>query len=135
LAGFVTYALFAAAVSLGFGKHSIYVSHQSVHRILQCLFGLTLTGLLASTFSRVSVTFLLLDFAPSRTWKIVLWFLIIFQIIALFGTEFIELFQCRPVRASWEDVLGEKCNTPSVMWTLVYVYTGSSSVSPLVCIH
>jgi hypothetical protein len=93
-----------------------------------------LTGLMASTFCGVSVAFLL-DFAPSRTCKIVLWFLIIFQIIALLTTKFIELFQCRPVRAFWEVVPGEKCNTPSVMWTLVYGYAGSSPVSLLGCIY
>jgi hypothetical protein len=133
LAGSVTCALFAAAVSFGFGKHSIYVSHASVHSILQCIFGLILTGLLASTFSRVSVAFLLLDFTPSRIWIIVVSSLIIFQIITLLAANLIELFQCRPVRAFWEDVLGEKCNTPSMMWTLVCVYTGSSAVSPLAC--
>jgi hypothetical protein len=126
LAESVTYALFAASVKFGFGEHSIYVSDPSVHRILQCLFGVILTGLLASTFSRVSVGFLLLNFAPSRTWKAVLWFLIIFQIITLLVTECIELFQCSPVRAFWGYVPGEKCLAPGVMWTSGYVYTGSS---------
>lgn len=129
--GTVTYALFVTAVCFGFGKHSIYVSQPSVHRILQCLFGVILTGLWATTFSRISVAFLLLDFAPSRTWRIVLWFLIVFQIIALLVTELVELFQCTPVRAFWESVPGEKCSAPSVMWTLGYVYTGSARISPI----
>jgi len=126
VSGTVTYALFAAAVSFGFGKHSIYVSPASDRKILQSLFGVILTGLLASTFSRVSVAFLLLDFAPSRVWNIVLWFLITFQILALLGTELVEFFQCWPVRAFWEQVSGENCNAPSEMWTLGYVYTGLS---------
>jgi hypothetical protein len=126
----ITYAFFAAAVGFGFGKHSIYVSHSSNTKLLQCLFGVILTGLWASAFSRVSVALLLLDFAPSRAWKYVLWASVIFQIISLLGTELVELFQCRPVRAFWEFMPGEKCNAPSVMWTLGYVYTGSSLSSP-----
>jgi hypothetical protein len=60
----------------------------------------------------------------------VLWFLIVFQLIAFLASELVELFQCIPVRAFWELVPGEKCNAPSVMWTLGYVYTGSSLSSP-----
>ena len=134
-AGVITYALFAVAVSFGFGKHSIYVSHESDTKILQCLFGVILTGLWATSFSRVSVAFLLLDFAPSRIWKFVLWFLIIFQIIALLAMELVEFFQCKPVRAFWEDVPGEKCSAPSMLWTLGYVYTGSSLPSSQVHVH
>ncbi|KAE9367225.1 hypothetical protein N431DRAFT_548797 [Stipitochalara longipes BDJ] len=131
VSGTITYALFATAVSFGFGKHSIYVSQVSDRKIFQCLFGVILAGLWASIFSRVSVALLLLDFAPSRTWNVILWFLVVFQIITLLGTELIELFQCRPVRAFWEQVPGEKCNAPSVMWTLGYVYTGIGMLGDL----
>ncbi|PMD29424.1 hypothetical protein L207DRAFT_405146, partial [Hyaloscypha variabilis F] len=127
----ISYALFAAAVRFGFGKHSIYVSSASYRKIFQCLFGVILTGLWSSTFSRVSIAALLLDFAPSRAWKIALWLLIVLQFIDLLGTDFIELFQCRPIRAFWDQVPGGKCNAPDVMQILGYVYNAIGMLGDL----
>jgi len=126
----ISYALFAAAVRFGFGKHGIYASSASYRKIFQCLFGVILTGLWSSTFSRVSIAVLLLDFAPSRAWKIALWLLIVLQFIDLLGTEFIELFQCRPIRAFWDQVPGGKCNAPDMMQILIYVYNGLYLLHP-----
>ncbi|KAH8744247.1 hypothetical protein F5883DRAFT_359086, partial [Diaporthe sp. PMI_573] len=124
--------LFAAGVAHGFGRHSSYVTPEKSVKILQCLYGVTVVGLWASVFARISVACLLLQFATSRRWKLAVWAAIAFQVASLFAAELIELVQCRPIRAFWEPVPGAQCLSPSAMWTTGYVFTGIGMGSDLV---
>ncbi|KAF4993683.1 hypothetical protein FDECE_13345 [Fusarium decemcellulare] len=127
----ITYSLFAAAVTNGFGRHNYYITPASSIAILKCLFGVMFTGLWVSTFARLSIAFLLLSFSPARAWKMVLWFIIGFQAVTLVASEIFQLLECRPVRAMWEPIAGAKCMPVQKAWVIGYVFVGASMFSDL----
>ncbi|KAJ9419944.1 hypothetical protein FOXG_15610 [Fusarium oxysporum f. sp. lycopersici 4287] len=132
VAEIITYSLFAAAVANGFGRHNEYISPASSIAILKCLFGVMITGLWASTFARLSIACLLHSFSMSRSWKMALWFIMGFQIVALAASETFQLLECRPVRAMWEPVVDAKCMPTQKVWVIGYVFVGASMFSDLV---
>ncbi|KAF4950441.1 hypothetical protein FSARC_13199 [Fusarium sarcochroum] len=115
VAQIITYSLFAVAVANGFGRHNAYISPESNKIILRCLFGVIMTGLWVSTFARLSIAWLLNSFSMSKSWKVALWFIMVFQVVTLAASEIFQLLECRPK-----------------VWVIGYVFVGASMVSDLV---
>ncbi|KAH6949453.1 hypothetical protein DER45DRAFT_580327 [Fusarium avenaceum] len=132
VAEIVTYSLFAAAVANGFGRHNDYISPENTISILKCLFGVIMTGLWVSTFARLSIACLLHSFSTSKSWKMLLWFIMGFQIVTLAASEIFQLLECRPVRAMWEPVDDAECMPMQKVWVIGYVFVGASMASDLV---
>lgn len=125
VAEIITYSLFAAAVANGFGRHNDYISPENTISILKCLFGVITTGLWVSTFARLSIAWLLHSFSMSKSWKMLLWFIMGFQIVTLAASEIFQLLECRPVRAMWEPVDNAECMPMQKVWVIGYVFVGN----------
>ncbi|KAH7175300.1 hypothetical protein EDB81DRAFT_1507 [Dactylonectria macrodidyma] len=120
----ITYALFTASVTNGFGRHDYFITPSSRITILKLLFGVVFAGLWVSTFARLSIACLLYSFTVSTAWRAVLWFVIGFQVLTLLGSEIFQLLECRPVRAMWEPVPDAQCMDREDAWVIGYVFCG-----------
>ncbi|PVH91813.1 hypothetical protein DM02DRAFT_702769 [Periconia macrospinosa] len=124
LAEAITYALFVAAVSFGFGRHSAFVTPERGVKILQSLYGIQVIGQPVPSLARISIACSLLRIPASPIWKAVLWVLIGLQAAALIANEIFILCHCRPIRAMWETVLNAQCVSQNAVLTIGYVYIG-----------
>ncbi|KAH8658552.1 hypothetical protein BGZ61DRAFT_567588 [Ilyonectria robusta] len=123
----LTYSFFAAAVGNGFGRHNHFLTPESTVKISKLLFGVVFVGLWASTFARVSMACLLLQFHDLRSimWKVALWFTIGLQVVTLFASEAFQLLECRPLRRMWEEVPDAQCVSPQDAWVVGYLFVGT----------
>ncbi|KAH7153513.1 hypothetical protein EDB81DRAFT_758458 [Dactylonectria macrodidyma] len=120
----ITFSFFAAAVALGLGRHSVFVSPEDSTSILRCLFAIAVAGLWASALARMSIAYLLLTLSTCRTGaRVIIWSMIILQVGALIATEIMTLLQCQPIRAIWEHVPDAQCVSIKTMQAGGYLYT------------
>lgn len=129
----LTYSFFAAAVGHGFGRHNHFLTPESTVKISKLLFGVIFVGLWASTFARVSMACLLLQFHDLRSimWKMALWFTIGLQVATLLASEAFQLLECRPLRRMWEEVPDAQCVSPQDAWVVGYLFVAVSVVGDL----
>ena len=121
----VTYSFFITIMVFGFGRHTSYLSVDEIETIHLYSFVIALTGQIASALARISIPALLVQFAPSRAWKILLWPAIAIQIVVLVSSLILLLCTCRPIRAMWTMVPDRKCLPSEVQWTTGYTYSGN----------
>jgi hypothetical protein len=105
----IAYVLTVIACHYGLGRYDYYVTPEDRSRALLYTFVFGHLGLWSSTLVRISVAFMLLRFNPSRSWHIVLWTTIAFQILATIGANIAVICQCSPVRANWDIVPEARC--------------------------
>jgi hypothetical protein len=123
----VVFPLAAAAVAIGLGRHSYYISAENVARIRMYTFYMGQFGVWASSLARISVACMLLQFEISNIWKRVLWLGIgiglavsLFQDIGGFG-------QCQPIAANWDATPIATCWSMELqkvwLYTIIRKYT------------
>jgi hypothetical protein len=67
------------AIHFGFGRYNYYLSPPDLVKILKCFFPLGLLSFWASSLARIAIGGMLLCFPASKTWRIVLWALVVVQ--------------------------------------------------------
>ncbi|KAK3358817.1 hypothetical protein B0T25DRAFT_493950 [Lasiosphaeria hispida] len=114
-------ALTIAAVANGFGRPAQYLSGEEKEIIGITTFIVFIVALWASSFGRISVACLLLQFTSCKVWRAVLWATVVLQVAMFISCEVIEFVQCRPIRAIWADVDGAECIPAERIWNMSYV--------------
>ncbi|KAH8726620.1 hypothetical protein GQ44DRAFT_825616 [Phaeosphaeriaceae sp. PMI808] len=62
----LTHSLFAAAVSQGLGRHTVFIPPDHAVKILRYMFIIELAWIFATCFARISIAYMLLPLAISR---------------------------------------------------------------------
>ncbi|KAK0720973.1 hypothetical protein B0H67DRAFT_486037 [Lasiosphaeris hirsuta] len=117
-------ALTIAAVANGFGRPAQYLNDKDKETIGITTFIVFIVALWASSFGRISVACLLLQFTTCRAWRAVLWATIVLQAALLISCDIVELVQCQPIRAIWAQVDGAECIPAEGIWNMSYVFIG-----------
>ncbi|PVH97399.1 hypothetical protein DM02DRAFT_533289 [Periconia macrospinosa] len=105
----LAHSFYAAAVSQGLGRHTVFVPPANMKNILLYMFIIPLAWGFATAFARISVACMLLPLAISRAWKLALKAVIGVQILTIVMNLIFKFATCRPLRASWETVPDRKC--------------------------
>ncbi|KAI3573670.1 hypothetical protein IWW34DRAFT_810295 [Fusarium oxysporum f. sp. albedinis] len=116
----IVYSLFVASVASGLGRHSYDVSPEQGVKILRYVYVVILLSTLVPALARISVGCLLLKFASSKAWRVIIWFTIGIQAACIIGTEIFQLIQCRPINAHWEEVPDARCLSAQQIWICGY---------------
>ncbi len=101
--------LMAAATAWGWGRHTIYIDADQMVHVKKYTYFSMLIGSCASWSARISITCLLLQFAMSRSWRIIVWTTMCLLAVAFFGFEITILVQCLPIEANWLDIPDAQC--------------------------
>ncbi|KAK0710821.1 hypothetical protein B0H67DRAFT_265765 [Lasiosphaeris hirsuta] len=120
LAEALSIALTIAAVANGFGRPAQHLSDKEKEIIGITTFIVFIVAFWASSFSRISVACLLLQFTPYKVWRALLWTTIVLQVVLLISCDIVELVQCRPIRAIWADVDDAECLPAESLWNSAY---------------
>ncbi|KAH7119464.1 hypothetical protein B0J13DRAFT_457875 [Dactylonectria estremocensis] len=121
VAEIITYSLFATAIDDGLGSPNYYLTPEVIVKISKLLFGLVFVGRWSASFARISVACLLLQFAISTGWKLILWATLCFQAATLLASELFHLLQCHPIQALWEEGPNRQCVHPKQAWIIGYL--------------
>jgi hypothetical protein len=130
----IVYSLFIASVASGLGRHNYDVSPDQGVKTLRYVYVVILMSTLVPALTRISVGCLLLKFASTKVWRVIIWFTIIIQAACLIGTEIFQLLQCRPIKAHWEEVPDARCFSAQLIWICGYVTIGKLSTTKLILI-
>ncbi|KAH7345825.1 hypothetical protein BKA66DRAFT_378395, partial [Pyrenochaeta sp. MPI-SDFR-AT-0127] len=123
----IAFTCFLASIAFGFGRYESYLSADIMVKILKCFYVLGLMGFWASSLARVSIGTMLLRFEISRLSRVAVWILISLQFIMATGATIFALVQCRPIRATWEQVPGSVCWSIRVPQIYGYIFSGQFS--------
>ncbi|KAM5341192.1 hypothetical protein ACJ41O_015301 [Fusarium nematophilum] len=120
----VIYSLFIASVTSGLGRHIYDVSPEQGVKTLRYVYVVVMLSALVPALARISVGCLLLKFALTKAWRAIIWFTIGIQAACAIGTEIVQLIQCRPINAHWEEVPDARCFSPQQIWISGYATIG-----------
>ena len=98
----------------------MYVPKQNVGRIGIALFAMFLAGVPASCFARISIACLLLQFTPTKWWRILLWSTIVLQVLTIFMYEIVQLIQCKSVISDKINISETQCMGAVTVWSFTY---------------
>ncbi|KAL5611013.1 hypothetical protein FOBRF1_007130 [Fusarium oxysporum] len=120
----IVYSFFIASVASGLGRHSYDVSPEQGVKTLRYVYVVILLSTFVPALARISVGSLLLKFASTKAWRVIIWFTIGIQAACIIGTEIFQLIQCRPINAHWEEVLDARCLSAPQIWICGYTTIG-----------
>jgi hypothetical protein len=130
----IVYSLFIASVASGLGRHSYDVSPEQGVKTLRYVYVVILMSTLVPALARISVGCLLLKFASTKVWRVIIWFTIGIQAACIIATEIFQLIQCRPIDAHWEEVPDARCLNAQQIWICGYATIGKLSTTKLVLV-
>lgn len=116
------------AIQHGFGHHTAHIPTESIGLIGSYLLGVYMTGVVVSSFARVSIAALILRFTTNKRWRAAIWAIIALQIAFLIAYETVQIVQCRTVITDKTRVKGSKCMMKSQVRTFTYASTSWSAV-------
>ncbi|KAF4417545.1 hypothetical protein F53441_14511 [Fusarium austroafricanum] len=116
----IVYSLSIASVASGLGRHSYDVSPEQGVKTLRYVFVVIVLANLVPPLARISVGCLLLKFASTKAWRVIIWFTIGIQSAYIMGIEIFTLIQCRPINANWEEVPDARCFSAQQIWICGY---------------
>ncbi|UKZ82816.1 hypothetical protein TrVFT333_010614 [Trichoderma virens FT-333] len=105
-----------AILNWGFGHHAPYLTaEQRYHSLLyffifQCFVKNTVG------ITKLSFLFLYLDIFPQKKFRIICWALIIQIALGLVALSFTTIFQCTPVKYSWDKTIPGHCINIKAFW-------------------
>jgi hypothetical protein len=119
------------ASTYGWGRLSYYVSSADKITVFKLLFVVQLCWILSIALIRISVAISLLRLTVAnlaagyeKLWRGALWTMISIQVLTYAGWMILLLFNCRPLRSSWEPVSEKVCWDQK--YTNVYGLVGNS---------
>ncbi|KAF4627704.1 hypothetical protein G7Y89_g10453 [Cudoniella acicularis] len=122
-----------AAATHGWGRLSYYVSPVDKSTALKFLFVMEVLWIIGIALIRISVAISLLRLSVAssaagfeRLWRGALWTIICVQVLAYIGWMVLLLFNCRPLRSTWEPVANVVCWAPK--YTINYGSVANSLV-------
>lgn len=130
----IVYSLFIASVASGLGRHSYDVSPDQGVKILRYVYVVILMSTLVPALTRISVGCLMLKFASTKVWRVIIWFTIVIQAACLIGAELFQLLQCRPINVHWEEIPDARCFSTRLIWICSYMTVGKLSTTKLILI-
>ena len=116
--------LMCAAISKGFGRHTVYL-YPNLTSILHFNLGVWMAGTGASCWARVSIACLLLQFITERTWRVLIWFTLVLNVLDFLAYELVYATSC----AAWmtlkiSSTEGTQCLAPAHVWGFTYAAIG-----------
>jgi len=88
------------------------------------LFGVYLATLTASSFARISIACLLLQFTMRRGWRVLIWVTIVLQALITIMYYVVQFAQCTSVISEKLRMQDSKCLSPSHVWGFTYATVG-----------
>ncbi|EKJ69480.1 hypothetical protein NXS19_008169 [Fusarium pseudograminearum] len=120
----IIYSLFIASVTSGLGRYSYDVSPEEGIKTLRYVYVVILLSTFVPALARISIGFLLLKFASTKAWRVIIWLTIGIQAACIISTEIFQLIQCRPINAQWEQVPDARCLSARQIWICGYTTIG-----------
>jgi len=121
-------ALLGVAVKEGFGRHNYYISPEERTDISRYLFWGGIVGIWVASLARASIASLLLQLETSLPWRVTLYTVASLQFAVALCTDVVQLIECRPLYAKWEQVPDAICWTPEMSRAYYYFTIGKCPI-------
>lgn len=95
----------SAILNWGFGHHAPFLSAEQRYYSLLYFFVFQCFVKNTVAITKLSFLFLYLDIFPQRKFRIICWVLIVHISAGLIALSFTTIFQCAPVRFSWDKTV------------------------------
>ncbi|OBT58914.1 hypothetical protein VE04_00582 [Pseudogymnoascus sp. 24MN13] len=106
----------SAILNWGFGHHAPYLSAEQRYNSLLLFFVFQCFVKNTVAITKLSFLFLYLDIFPQRNFRIICWALIVHISAAIVALSFTTIFQCTPVKYSWDKTVPGSCINIKAFW-------------------
>ncbi|KFZ04994.1 hypothetical protein V501_08773 [Pseudogymnoascus sp. VKM F-4519 (FW-2642)] len=106
----------SAILNWGFGHHAPYLSAEQRYNSLLLFFVFQCIVKNTVAITKLSFLFLYLDIFPQRNFRIICWALIVHISAAIVALSFTTIFQCTPVKYSWDKTVPGSCINIKAFW-------------------
>ncbi|KAL7928134.1 hypothetical protein V8C35DRAFT_318826 [Trichoderma chlorosporum] len=111
-----TACITVAILKWGFGHHAPYLSAEQRYNSLLYFFIFQCFVKNTVAITKLSFLFLYLDIFPQKKFRIICWALIIQIACGLVALSFTTIFQCTPVKYSWDKTVPGHCINIKAFW-------------------
>ncbi|KFY29736.1 hypothetical protein V494_08502 [Pseudogymnoascus sp. VKM F-4513 (FW-928)] len=106
----------SAIVNYGFGHHAPYLTPEQRYNSLLLFFVFQCFVKNTVAITKLSFLFLYLDIFPQRKFRIICWALIVHISAGIIALSFTTIFQCTPVKYSWDKTVPGSCINIKAFW-------------------
>ncbi|KFY32704.1 hypothetical protein V495_08825 [Pseudogymnoascus sp. VKM F-4514 (FW-929)] len=106
----------SAIVNWGFGHHAPYLTAEQRYNSLLLFFVFQCFVKNTVAITKLSFLFLYLDIFPQRKFRIICWALIVHISAGIIALSFTTIFQCTPVKYSWDKTVPGSCINIKAFW-------------------
>src|SRR3569833_1773678 len=113
------------AISHGFGRHVNTIPEEDFVLFADYLFAVFVTATSASSFARIFIACLLLQFITHRTWRVIIWGAVLMQVSMFLLYDIAQFIQCKSAISSKERWVNAECLSPKLEQAFTYSSVGT----------